>query len=94
MSKSRNSSAYKARFKRDDWKKLRNLVMLRDGFQCQMCGFQSSEQGYNLQIHHYHYATFGRETLEDLVTLCAQCHPKADKERIIKPHVRYKYERP
>lgn len=90
MSKSRHTAIYKNRFKKPDWQLLRERVMWRDCFMCQMCGYQN-RRGIGLQIHHYHYATLYRETPEDLVTLCAQCHPKADKERIIKPHVRYRY---
>lgn len=92
MAKSRNSANYKARFKRGDWQLLRGRVMWRDEFRCQICGEQN-RHGIGLQIHHYHYATFGRESLDDLVTLCVQCHKKADKERITHPHLRYKYER-
>lgn len=41
----------------------------RDGGRCVLCN--SSE---DLEVHHRTYESFGNEKLEDLYTLCRQCH--------------------
>lgn len=33
----------------------------------------------NLQIHHIHYNNIGNEKMEDLVTLCINCHAEIHK---------------
>jgi 5-methylcytosine-specific restriction endonuclease McrA len=51
------------------WARKRARVLARDGWRCTKCGRRGI-----LQIHHLSYRFFGREPLEDLVTLCEQCH--------------------
>jgi hypothetical protein len=60
----------------DGWYTKREMVLQRDGFTCQWCGYDSE-----LQVHHLHYDNIFREELEDLVTLCSECHEEADIER-------------
>lgn len=53
----------------DEWEQKRQLVLDRDHSCCTKCG--SDE---NIQVHHKTYEHFGNEPLEDLVSLCQQCH--------------------
>ena len=34
-----------------------------------------------LELHHLHYGSLGAETQNDVVALCRDCHPIADKRR-------------
>ena len=53
------------------WKNKRNAVLQRDKYKCKKCGSKK-----NLQVHHLTYEHFKHEPLEDLVTLCRNCHSK------------------
>lgn len=53
------------------WKKLRWQVLSRDEFKCTKCGETKA-----LVAHHLTYERAGHELLEDLVTLCTECHHK------------------
>jgi hypothetical protein len=45
-------------------------VLRRDGWRCQSCGART-----NLQVHHIQKRSQGgRDTNENLITLCAKCH--------------------
>jgi len=49
---------------------LRHQVLSRDGWRCQSCGAMS-----NLEVHHKQFRSqFGRDSEENLITLCARCH--------------------
>jgi 5-methylcytosine-specific restriction endonuclease McrA len=52
-----------------DWQELRQKVLQRDNNMCQTCCNTKS-----LEIHHKHYNSLGKEKLEDLITLCHECH--------------------
>lgn len=52
-----------------EWKKIRISALKESGFQCSIC-----KSPDNLHVHHKHYRTLGRETLEDLQVLCQDCH--------------------
>jgi 5-methylcytosine-specific restriction endonuclease McrA len=53
---------------------MRKQVRMRDGNRCRNCGATSK-----LSVHHIVKArNGGRDTLDNLVTLCASCHRKAD----------------
>jgi hypothetical protein len=68
------------------WKNKRILVLARDGHRCQKCYSQTT-----LDVHHKTYRRFGRERLEDLVSLCRLCHEK--EHRLAKAGIRAKTER-
>jgi len=52
------------------YEQLRNEVLRRDGWRCQVCGSRQ-----NLQIHHKEFRSQGGDdTKENLITLCAGCH--------------------
>ncbi len=52
----------------DDWKAMRQRVFARDGFKCSVCA------GPAEQVHHLTYERVGYEALEDLVSICKDCH--------------------
>jgi HNH endonuclease len=56
--------------KQQEYYELKTVVLDRDGWKCQYCG--SSE---NLQVYHLlHRSRLGSDELENLMTLCANCH--------------------
>lgn len=67
---------YKKYLHSSTWKKKRKQILKRDNYQCQAC--DSINQGIyhkeDLEIHHRHYRHLGDEALEDLITLCPECH--------------------
>jgi 5-methylcytosine-specific restriction endonuclease McrA len=49
---------------------LRQEVLRRDGWRCQLCGGMS-----NLEVHHKEFRSqCGHDSEENLITLCAVCH--------------------
>lgn len=57
------------------WEELRHQAMGRDGKRCRICN-----RSYRLQVHHRAYpAVWGRETVDDLTTLCNECHALVSK---------------
>lgn len=52
-----------------EWKALRQKVLERDRFQCQTCCSTD-----DLEVHHRTYDRLFHEDLEDLITLCHECH--------------------
>lgn len=56
------------------WKAKRQMVLERDNFRCRKCG-----TGKNLDVHHITYEHIGNEPLDDLVTLCRNCHENVHK---------------
>lgn len=55
----------------DYWQSVRQQVLARDSHRCQSC-----DTTRRLQVHHKTYENHGEEHLhlEDLVTLCSDCH--------------------
>jgi len=56
------------------WQDKRKLVLARDNCHCVDCG-----ANHNLQVHHLRYTHLGKELLDDLVTVCGDCHFKRHK---------------
>jgi 5-methylcytosine-specific restriction endonuclease McrA len=49
---------------------LRQQILRRDGWRCQLCGAMS-----NLEIHHKDFRSHsGHDSEENLITLCTRCH--------------------
>ena len=49
---------------------LRQWILRRDGWRCQLCGTMS-----NLQVHHKQFRSQSGEDSEvNLITLCTSCH--------------------
>lgn len=55
----------------NEWQELREVVLDRDGEQCQGCGTKDAE----LHVHHIvPLGCGGTNTLRNLITLCDGCH--------------------
>lgn len=54
------------------WREKRAQRLEIDGRRCRTCGATADD--YPLQVHHRTYARLGHEELDDLITLCSQCH--------------------
>ncbi len=70
----------------DDWRRARMQALVRDNFRCTQCGQADLQE---LQVHHKKARiTGGRHNLENLVTLCWECHatihPHMRKEKVQK----------
>jgi 5-methylcytosine-specific restriction endonuclease McrA len=52
------------------YESLRQKVLCRDGWRCQLCGVMS-----NLEVHHKEFRSHsGDDSQENLITVCAACH--------------------
>jgi 5-methylcytosine-specific restriction endonuclease McrA len=57
---------------KEEYEIIRKRVLERDGWRCQECG---STQ--NLHVHHMKpRSQLGGDTMDNLITLCADCHGK------------------
>jgi hypothetical protein len=66
------------------WKNMRRWVLERDDDACTRCGTT-----VNLEVHHLSYERLGRESPDDLLTLCATCHEETHApERIAREESR------
>jgi hypothetical protein len=52
-----------------EWKVKKTEVLIRDSHRCQSCGNTT-----HLHVHHITYKRLGNENIDDLVTVCRQCH--------------------
>ena len=66
---------YKEYLQSDTWKAKRKAVLIRDGLRCQLCGHEK-----NLHVHHVTYDRIYDEDLDDLITLCSDCHSGLHKK--------------
>jgi 5-methylcytosine-specific restriction endonuclease McrA len=58
---------------------LKTSVIKRDGYRCAECGCM-----INLEVHHIEYKSKGgKDTLENLITLCIYCHYEQHKNEPI-----------
>ena len=56
----------------EDYRRLQRQVLERDGWRCQWCG--ALEQ---LEVHHQRLRShLGKDSEDNLITLCASCHRK------------------
>ena len=63
---------YKLYLLSEHWKHIRDMALNRDAYTCRICG-----TGINLRVHHVNYEHVGTEQeLDDVVTLCEECHSK------------------
>ncbi|MGA2200398.1 MAG: HNH endonuclease [Terriglobales bacterium] len=54
------------------YESLRQQILRRDGWRCQLCGTMS-----NLELHHTEFRSHsGADAEENLITLCAPCHAR------------------
>jgi 5-methylcytosine-specific restriction endonuclease McrA len=60
------------KLKAEEYNVLRNEVLKRDSWRCQDCGAMK-----DLQAHHIRpRSRFGGDVMQNLITLCANCHGK------------------
>jgi len=60
----------RARLNAKLYAELRNQVLRRDSWRCQVCGAMS-----NLEVHHKAFRSHsGDDTEQNLITLCSNCH--------------------
>ena len=58
----------------------RDIVLARDGYKCTVCGTRGSRKN-RLTMHHKKYRRNGGDSsINNLVTICEQCHRKFHKE--------------
>ena len=58
------------RLEQQDYQELREHVLRRDGWRCQLCG-----SNRNLEVHHREFRSHGGANDErNLITLCFDCH--------------------
>jgi len=62
--------------KTDTWAGKREYVLKRDNYTCAIC----NKYGGRLEVHHKTYKRHGNESVNDLVTLCKECHDKHHKQ--------------
>ena len=54
----------------ESYEALRQRVLRRDGWRCQLCGTLS-----NLEVHHKQFRSHsGHDSEDNLITLCSPCH--------------------
>jgi 5-methylcytosine-specific restriction endonuclease McrA len=54
----------------EQYEQLRNAVLRRDGWRCQLCGTRSG-----LEVHHKEFRSHsGDDSEQNLITLCSACH--------------------
>ena len=64
----------------EEWQQKRRQRLKIDGYRCQLCG-----SGMNLRVHHITYEHIHTdEEIDDLVTLCNDCHEKVHTKDIEK----------
>jgi 5-methylcytosine-specific restriction endonuclease McrA len=60
----------------EEYGQLRIRILQRDGWKCQCCG-----SSVNLQVHHLKFrGRLGSDVLDNLITLCVDCHSKEHHE--------------
>lgn len=67
---------YKAYILSDIWNQKRNERLLFDDYKCALCGNRN-----NVQVHHLVYPlhkNYGTESINDLITVCPDCHKLLD----------------
>jgi len=68
-------SSYQDYLDSDVWKAIRWEALARDHGRCRDCGVEARE------VHHIEYPrVFGREALDDLISLCRACHQRRHVE--------------
>jgi len=65
------------RLDQEAYEALRQRVLRRDGWRCQLCGAMA-----NLEVHHQRFRSHaGHDSEENLTTLCVSCHAEMHSRR-------------
>jgi 5-methylcytosine-specific restriction endonuclease McrA len=62
--------SYEERRMKEEWGMLKKEVHSRDSHRCRIC----NREDLPLHLHHRTYVGYAQEMLEDLITLCEECH--------------------
>ncbi len=68
----RGKGPYPERWTTEEWEVMRNRMLARARYRCQLCGARG--RNVQLNVHHNSYENYGEERLEDLIVLCRSCH--------------------
>lgn len=73
-----HSEGYRRLLASPAWERTRRACFASRGWNCAVCGQDwRKRKGGNLQAHHLHYRTLGREDpTRDLIPLCDAHHPR------------------
>jgi hypothetical protein len=63
---------YNEYLKTQHWELAKSAALKRDQNKCADCGDSGNEK--SIEVHHITYIRRGKESLEDLMTLCKDCH--------------------
>jgi len=74
------SKEYRQYLESFDWKIKRKSAIERAGHRCQVCGMYP-RQGQYLEVHHKTYTNLGRESFDDLLVVCPDCHNDKHAEK-------------
>jgi hypothetical protein len=69
---------YKKYIQSPEWKKKREKAFEFLGRKCSKC-----KRTNNLDVHHINYDNLYEERINDVVVLCAVCHPAEDFDRAV-----------
>lgn len=69
---------YEEYIKSDAWKEKAAQRRELDDDTCQRCGAKNQ-----LEVHHLWYDYLGNESLNDLITLCSECHKECHRESLV-----------
>jgi 5-methylcytosine-specific restriction endonuclease McrA len=73
----RYQKGYIEYLKSDKWKNLRLKILERDNNLCQKCKTNQA-----CHVHHLTYERLGRENLEDLISICLDCHTQEHPDKL------------
>lgn len=73
-----NSPEYQFYMQSEEWDYIRRQRLRIDNYTCQGCGAKDKP----LDVHHITYDRFGRESLDDLLSVCRQCHEEIHGEPV------------
>jgi 5-methylcytosine-specific restriction endonuclease McrA len=72
-----NSKPARLRMDPVSYESLRQQILRRDGWKCQLCRTMS-----NLEVHHRQFRSHsGQDSEENLITLCVGCHGEMHSPR-------------
>jgi hypothetical protein len=72
---------YNSYLKSEEWKAKREKRLFIDNHECYFHNIKNCSTT-NLHVHHIHYDNVGNENLEDLVTVCQDCHSEIHGRRL------------
>ena len=66
--------AVKRKFASKNWIRVRNKVLKRDNYRCQMCRVFYEQGNLGLTVHHIKPRPKGKSHMRNLISLCMKCH--------------------